>query len=152
MTTYQVTGQCAHVTVAGFGGGLQKQLLYRGSVVPDTATEEEIRHLLSVKAISPLDPDFGTHEPPRNIDPSAPPPEVRRSADPTAPPPADPEVQRKRDEAKAKLPADGSAPDGRTSDAVHVEFLVGKGYSRDEVEKASSKDLRDLAKEAAAKK
>ncbi len=151
MTSYQVTGQCAHVTVEGFGGGLQKQLLYRGSFIPDTATEDEIKHLLSINAISPVDPDFGTHEPPRTVDPNAPPSETRRSADPTAPPPVDPEVQRKRDEAKAKLPADGSAPDGRASDAVHVEYLVGKGFSRDEVEKASGKDLRDLTKEAATK-
>ncbi len=151
MTSYQVTGQCAHVTVAGFGGGLQKQLLYRGSVIPDTATEEEIKHLLAVKAISPVDSDFGTHEPPRAVDPNAPPSETRRSADPTAPPPVDPEVQRKRDEAKAKLPADGSAPDGRGSDAVFVEYLVARGYDRAEAEKASSADLRKLAKDAAQK-
>ncbi len=152
--TYRVIGQCAHVTVEGFGGGKYKQLIYRGSVVPDSATDEEIRHLVSINAIAKVDDGIGTHEAPRQVDTDrtgTPPAPTTDSADPTAPPPVDPEVARKRAEAKAKLPADGSAPDGRASDAVLVEYLVGKGYDRGEAEKASSSDLRKLAKDAASK-
>ncbi len=63
----------------------------------------------------------------------------------------DPDVEAKRADARRQLPQDGSAPDGRKSDAVFVEFLVGRGYDRAEVEKASGADLRRLAKDAAKK-
>jgi hypothetical protein len=57
---------------------------------------------------------------------------------------ADPEVEQKRAAAKAKLAEIGGTPDGRSSDAVLVEYLVGKGYSRTEVEKADRAELRKL--------
>lgn len=65
--------------------------------------------------------------------------------------PDNPEQETRRAEARRQLSADGSAPDGRKGDAVFVEYLVNKGYDRAEVEKASSGDLRRLAKEAAKK-
>ncbi len=63
----------------------------------------------------------------------------------------DPDAEAKRADARRQLPQDGSAPDGRKSDAVFVEYLVKNGYDRTEVEKASGGDLRRLAKEAAKK-
>jgi hypothetical protein len=46
-----------------------------------------------------------------------------------------------RADAKAKLPADGSAPDGRAGKDVWVEYAVSKGMDRDEAEKADKADL-----------
>lgn len=63
----------------------------------------------------------------------------------------DPDAEAKRADARRQLPQDGSAPDGRKSDAVFVEYLVARGYDRAEVEKASGADLRRLAKDAAKK-
>ncbi len=57
---------------------------------------------------------------------------------------ADVEVERKRAEAKAKLPVDGSAPDGRASEAVWVEYAVTQGLDRSEAEKAGKDELRKL--------
>ncbi len=61
---------------------------------------------------------------------------------------ADPEVEQKRAAAQAKLAELGGTPDGRASNEVLVEFLVGKGYDRAEVEKADRTELRKLAADA----
>lgn len=62
---------------------------------------------------------------------------------------ADPEAEQKRAAARAKLAELGGTPDGRASNAVLVEFLVGKGYDRTEVEKADRPELQKLAADAA---
>lgn len=59
------------------------------------------------------------------------------------------EAEARRAEAQAKLAEIGGTPDGRSSDTVMVEFLVGKGYDRGEVEKAGRAELKSLV--AAAK-
>lgn len=55
--------------------------------------------------------------------------------------PFDPEVEAKRAAARAKLPGDGSAPDGRAGEDVWREYAVKQGMDRVEVEKASKADL-----------
>lgn len=59
---------------------------------------------------------------------------------------ADAELADKRAAAKAKLPADGSAPHGNASKDVWVEYLAGKGYLYDELVKQEPADLKALAK------
>lgn len=73
--------------------------------------------------------------------------EVAAESDAAAMARADAEVAEKRAAAKAKLPADGSAPHGNASRDVWVEFLAGKGYDYSELAKQENKaDLIDLAK------
>jgi len=56
------------------------------------------------------------------------------------------DVVRRRAEAKAKLPVDGSAPKGTASKDVFVEYLAGKGYSYPELVKHEKPELVDMAK------
>ncbi len=56
----------------------------------------------------------------------------------------DVEAEAKRADARAKLDAADGKVDGRSSDAVMVEFLVGHGYDRAEVEKADRTELKSL--------
>lgn len=79
--------------------------------------------------------DVGIDDPERN-DPGL----VNVEADTTS----DPAVEQKRADAKAKLAELGGTPDGRSSNEVLVEYLVGKGYDRAEVEKADRAELRKL--------
>lgn len=53
----------------------------------------------------------------------------------------DPEVLARREAAAAKLPADGSAPDGRAAHEVWVEYAVRSGMDRTEAEKAPKSEL-----------
>ena len=55
-------------------------------------------------------------------------------------------VDAKRAAARAKLPTDGSEPDGRASQAVGVEYLVARGSRYDDVKDADKTDLQKLAK------
>lgn len=57
------------------------------------------------------------------------------------------ELQQARAAAAAKLPTDGSAPDGRASQAVWVEYLAAKGYSYDELASQDKAELQKLAKQ-----
>ncbi|MET0416051.1 MAG: hypothetical protein ABW022_08525 [Actinoplanes sp.] len=57
------------------------------------------------------------------------------------------ETESKRAAARAKLPADGSEPDGRASQAVWVEYLAGRGSSYDDIKDADKADLIKLAKQ-----
>jgi hypothetical protein len=54
------------------------------------------------------------------------------------------EEEQRRADARAKLSELGGTPDGRSSDAVMVEYLVGKGYDRAEAEKADRTQLKSL--------
>jgi hypothetical protein len=60
---------------------------------------------------------------------------------------ADAEVADRRAAAKAKLPEDGSAPDGRASKDVRVEWLAGQGHDYDELMKQDDAALKDLVKQ-----
>lgn len=59
---------------------------------------------------------------------------------------ADPEVEQKRAAARAKLAESGGTPDGRSSEAVWIEYAVSKGTDRTEAEKAGKAALMDLYK------
>lgn len=54
------------------------------------------------------------------------------------------DLAERRADAKAKLPADGSAPDGRASEAVMAEWLATKGYGYDELIKQDKAALKGL--------
>lgn len=158
MTEYQVVGQCAHVTTYAIDGGKRTELLYKGSTVPQSATEKEIKHLLSLKLIEAVGGEpFGTHEvgavaggdvrtgldgkPVQSAEPGVGQPLTSDEEKAAA------EIAERRAAAKAKLPADGSAPDGRASQAVWVEYLTAQGGSYDDLAKADKADLIKLAEQ-----
>lgn len=66
---------------------------------------------------------------------------IDKAAAPTAEEKA---LAERRADARAKLDEVGGAPDGRSSDAVMVEYLVKNGYDRTEVEKADRNQLKQL--------
>jgi len=58
------------------------------------------------------------------------------------------EQQQARSAAAAKLPEDGSAPDGRASQAVWVEYLARQGYNYDDLAGQDKAELQKLAKQS----
>lgn len=158
MTQYQVVAECAHATIQSpFGKSVQ--LLLKGAMVP--ADAPQLKHLLEIGSVAKVDEDetggvdaggipaaaydadvpagVTTTPVPKSDE------QVQAEADAAEQSKVDAEVAERRAAAKAKLPADGSAPDGRAADAVFVEYLVANGYGRDEVEKADRAELRNLA-------
>lgn len=142
--TYQVVGECAYVTVDGRQGH-QKVLMYRGAVLPEGAPE--IGHLLDMKLIEKVGDDdsagvnavggVGAAESVEgpgggSVVSSAP---VTGQSD-------DEKTEAKRAAARAKLPADGSAPHHNAGKDQWVEYAVGKGVDRAEAEKVSVAELR----------
>lgn len=66
----------------------------------------------------------------------------------TQDPAADPAVEQKRAQARQKLAELGtSAPDGRASQAVWVEYLVGRGSNYDDVKDVSKAELIKLVEQ-----
>lgn len=144
MPTYQVTGHMAGVKTMTTNGPMWITL-YRGAILPADVTEDRIRHLLDVNLITEV-PD-GTLA---GVDAAG--VAVAHGAAGPVPPGQDSDSdgedgddEEPDDEvngdaatiqaaAKAKLPADGSAPDGRASKAVWVEYGVSKGYDRASLE------------------
>lgn len=57
---------------------------------------------------------------------------------------ADPELEERRAEARSKLADMGGVPDGRSSEAVWVEYAVLRGLDRTEAEKAGKDELRKV--------
>ncbi len=160
MTTYQVVGQCAHVTTLAVDGGKRSELLYKGSILPESATEKEIAHLLSLNLIAEIGGEpLGTHEvgavaggdvrtgldgnPVQSVEPGIGHPvddEASRKVK------ADADLAERRAAAQAKLPADGSLPDGRAGKDVWVEFLVRDGAAYGDVKDADKAELIEMAK------
>lgn len=138
MTTvkqYQVVGECAYVTV-DTAVGRAKTLLYKGA--PVSADAPELQHLLAAELVAQVGGDVGPGvNAAGELGPAEPPPVVTPSGDVV-----DPEVEVRRAEAKAKLPADGSAPDGRASAEVWIEYAVAQGLDRGEATKAGKDELR----------
>lgn len=131
VTNYKVVGECAHVKV---DGGLR--LAYKGAPVPDGQDPKRLEHLLSTGLIAKVDD--------ADLAPNAAvvADEFATTGGQRVKPEVDSEQEQKRAAAKAKLPTDGSAPDGRASHEVWVEYAVSKGLSREESEKASKDDLK----------
>jgi hypothetical protein len=131
---YQVLRSGVVVTVAG-AFGPEKQGFDERAILPPGVPEREIRHLLSVKLIRQVG------GPPQST------PDMEEPAEEsvgTAAQATDPEVEAARAQARAKLPADGSAPDGRAAQTVWVEHAVAKGYAYDAVKGLGKDELRDL--------
>ncbi len=167
---YQVIGECAHVVIQDVSGVSAMTLLYKGAFVPDGVDEARLKHLVDSHLVAkvedvPLAPNAAVGQDPTVGIPTSNPDgggsesegpggdglhpvltEEQRQRQREAA-----EAEQKQADARAQLPSDGSAPDGRKSDAVFVEYLVARGYDRGEVEKASGTELRRLAKDAAKK-
>lgn len=144
---YQVIGHVALVDTAT-DAGLTRVYLYRGAFLPGDVKAEQIAHLLDVNLIAkvPGDTTGGTDATGAAVHGEG------KAAVQTATggkpgTPEDIEADGKRAAAKAKLPQDGSAPDGRAAHEVWIEHAVAKGYSYDEASKQSKADLVELLKD-----
>jgi hypothetical protein len=174
---YQVIGHCANFSVQLPDGRMGRQMLFKGQLVPPSATAAEIEHHLSINAIVPLvgqttaeptpaepvttaEPASGGGEPTAAPAPDADgdgPPGPGDPGDTTTEPDiadpgetgaaADPDDERKQAEATAKAQAlieSGSKPNGRHGESVIAEWLVLKGYSREQTASAEKSELLKL--------
>ncbi len=158
---YQVTGECAHVVVTDHTGVSAVNLLYKGAFLPDGVDEKRLKHLLDTGLVGkvdgePLAPNAAISAQAAGLDNAASPAPEGGAGDSVHPPvltaeqeeaqrkvlAEGAETQRRRDAAKAKLPADGSAPHHNAAQEVWVEYAVAKGLDRGEAEKASKEDLK----------
>jgi hypothetical protein len=134
---YQVVGECAHVVVTDLSGVSSMTLLYKGAFLPDNVEEKRLQHLLDTRLVAevvdePIAPNAALDQDPAvGI-----PPLVQPASG------VDPDEQARRDEAAAKLDDMGGIPDGRSSEAVWVEYAVRQGLDRDEARKAGKEELR----------
>ena len=131
---YRVVGELG-VFTANTPAGPVRTTVYKGSVVPDGATPEEIRHHLSMRLIEEVDGG------------PAPEPAPVGDGPPVAPPPSadsvpfdDPE----RVKAREKLNPDGSAPHANAAEAVWVEYAVSRGHSFDDAKAAGKEEIRKM--------
>lgn len=157
---YQVVAECAHVTVSGPTGRIVN-LLLKGALVP--ADAPELARLLELGYVARVGgQETGgvdaagvpagayTTDVPASIT-STPVEKTaaqqQADAEATAKAKADADLEEKRAAAKAKLPADGSAPDGRLAQPVWVEYLVSRGSNYDDVQGVDKAELIELAKQ-----
>lgn len=142
---YQVTAEAVFATVDTMVGKT-RIIVYKGGLL--AADAPEIGHLLASNMVQKVSSGDDTLSTGLNADgglgeatpaDEAPPPPIHTPADMVA---VDAETERRRAEARAKLPADGSAPDGRAAEEVWVEFAVLQGLDRTEAEKAGKAELR----------
>jgi hypothetical protein len=144
---YQITADCAYVTVQTLTG-TAVALGYRGAFVsPD---DPKLQHLLDSGMVAKVDDGAsigvnaeGTTGPAET--PAAGPTSVvsavpytdeqlKANADKAA-------ADAKREAAKAKLPADGSAPHQNASEDVWVAYAVSKGLDEAESKKAGKAEI-----------
>jgi hypothetical protein len=155
MTTYQVSGHMATVRTMT-SSGFMWITLYRGSILPPDADPDRIKHLLDVNLIRKVEDGTAAgvdaagaaiaHPPVDKVSEGVKTPEgdegAAQTEEPELPPPADEtEREARREAARAKLPTDGSAPDGRASQQVWAEYAVRNGYDRGMVETTTKADL-----------
>lgn len=138
---YQVTAEAVLATVDTVNGRM-KTLLMRGALLPGSTPE--LKHLLDVGMVEKVGDDAGTGLNAEGGLGAAETPAVGPTSVVSSTPltPEQQELEAKRAEARAKLPADGSAPDGRAAEAVWVEYAVLQGLDRAEAEKAGKEELR----------
>lgn len=147
--TFQVQSACVLVPIVTTEGSFL-QTLYAGSVFEADATDRRIVH----NADSGYILELGAKATP-GVDGAGVPVVNDKRADGTdaGAPVAlnDPGVVNEQAQARAaaaaKLPEDGSAPDGRASQPVWVEFLARKGYDFSELQKQDKAELIKLAKQ-----
>jgi hypothetical protein len=143
MTDYQVVGECAHVVVTDHTGVSATNLLYKGAPIPDDIDPDRLEHLLASGLVAevgevPLAPNAAVEQDGQvGIPPSAPAGTPQAEATPDV----DPEIEAEREAARAKLPADGSAPHANAGKPVWVEHAVRSGMDRAEAEKVDKADL-----------
>jgi hypothetical protein len=150
---YQVIGHCALITQDHGPLGKMRQTLLRGAIIGPGMTDAERDHNLAGGLIAEIPADepagldaagvpvvgterlVGDGEPgsPATLEPGPTPPAQGDAADAAR--------DKAREAAKAKLPADGTAPDGRAAKDVWVEYAVVKGMDRGEAEKADKAEL-----------
>jgi hypothetical protein len=138
---YQVVGACAIITQDTFQGPT-KLTMYQGAFIGPGATDKEIAHNLEAKLIAEVggdvevpesatvpipNPFAGSDEGVAVDTTGATPPVLDDGA------PVGEETDAAREEAKSKLPADGSAPPANAATAVWVEYAVTKAYDYDTV-------------------
>lgn len=156
---YVVTGHMASFDTMTEQGPM-RVTFYRGNRVPVDAKPEQITHHLSVGMIAEVPSDT-----PVGLDSAGAvvagnertggdgnPGEPFLANDPqTSEPGGDTAAKtaEARSAAQAKLPEDGSLPDGRASKDVFVEWLARNGYEYDELVKQDKPDLVALAKQVA---
>lgn len=130
---YQVVRGLGYFTDRGLTGTFVTAVL-APALVPESATEDEIRHNLSVGIIVEVDgPDTE--------------PEQTQSEPGTGDPQtSDEELSEERKAAQAKLPEDGSLPHANASKAVWVEAAVKRGYSYEAASKVDKAELVALLK------
>jgi hypothetical protein len=160
---YQVVGECAHVNVVGIGGVASVQLIYKGAFVPEGIDAARLKHLVDSGLVAkvegePIAPNAAIEQDPNTGAPLKATPAVgrpdsggdgvhaeltdeQRQAQRKAAEDND-AVEQKRAAARAKLPADGSAPHHNAATEVWIEYAVKQGLDRAESEKASKEDLR----------
>jgi hypothetical protein len=156
--TYQVVAECAHVTVNG-PSGRAVNLLLKGALVP--ADAPELERLIDIGYVAKVGGEEKGGVDASGIPAGAYDTDVpaaitstpvqktgaqleaeREAADKEK---ADAEIANRRAAAKAKLPSDGSAPDGRAAQPVWVEYLASKGYDYAELTKQDRTELQKLA-------
>jgi hypothetical protein len=156
---YQVVAECAHVTMATASGRMLV-LLLKGAIVP--ADAPELARLLDLGYVAKVGGDetggvdaagipAGAYDADVPVAVTTTPvekSEEQRKADAESAEKAkaDAEVADRRAAAKAKLPADGSAPHGNAAKEVWVEYLAANGYDYAELIKQDKADLVGLAK------
>lgn len=149
----------APLTIWRGAGGSAGGHLYRGGVVDPRSVDPDDRARLIAEGYLELversgegwklaqDTADGEKGDPVSVgdaglrDPNEPDPGVVNT--PTTPL-ENPEAETRRAEARAKLPADGSAPHANAGEPVWVEYAVKEGVDRAEAEKAGKDELRKL--------
>ncbi len=165
---YQVVAECAHVLVTDHSGVKATHLLYKGAFLPEEVDADRLKFLIdggfvAEEGETPVAPNAAVDQDPRTgadsvsteklrgqsdeqIEAARREAEEKAKADSDAAK-ADQELAEKRAAAQAKLPPDGSLPDGRLGQPVWVEFLVKSGSSYDDVRDAEKDELIKLAKQ-----
>lgn len=157
---YQVVAECAHVTMSTPSGRMLV-LQLKGALVP--ADAPELPRLLDLGYVAKVGDDetggvdasgipagaYDAEVPPAITTTPVTKSEEQRQAEADAgeKAAAEAEVAERRAAAKAKLPEDSSAPDGRAAKDVRVEWLAGQGYGYDELIKQDDAALKDLVKQ-----
>lgn len=130
---YQVVRELGSFT-ANTVTGRMKVTVYAPGMVPDGATDAEIRHHLAMGLIRPVG--------------AAPQQEPQPAREPASTATAQVEVlSEERQAARAKLPEDGSLPHPNAGKPVWVEAAVDRGYSFEAANAVEKAELVALLKQ-----
>lgn len=157
---FQVVAECAHVTVSGPTGRAQT-LLLKGALVP--ADAPELGRLLREGYVAKVGGDATggldatgtpsgayTTEVPASIT-TTPVEQTDEQKAAAVKAKAAAELEQTRAAARAKLPEDGAAPDGRAAREVRIEWLAKQGHNYDELAKQDDAALKDLVRQRSTK-